>query len=209
MKRLLLSSASPGIAALPLAAGRDVAGLQISFVPTAAGPEWRDQSWVQEDRRQLEALGCVVSELDLALAGPEEVEAGLAAADGVFLAGGNAYLLLWQAQRSGFADRVVPLVESGRLLYAGTSAGAVLAGPDLAPAASPDNRAAVPELESTRALGLVGFTVLPHDQDPEFAAHHDESVTGHPEREFLRLTDELAVVVRGDERKVVSVSLPA
>lgn len=204
MKRLLLSSASQGIGALPLAAGRDVAGLRIAFVPTAAGPEWREQAWVQEDRRQLETLGCVVSELDLSLAGPEEVEAGLADADGVFLTGGNAYLLLWHAQRSGFAAGAVPLVESGRLLYAGTSAGAVLAGPDLDPAASPDNRVAVPQLESTRALALVAFSVLPHDQDPEFAAHHDESVAGHPEREFVRLTDELAVVVRGDEWEIVA-----
>src|SRR5581483_8633100 len=120
VKRLLLSSASPGIRALPLAAGRDVAGLRVAFVPTAAGADWAAQPWVQEDRRQLDSLGCDVSILDLAVAEREEVRAALAGADGVFVGGGNTYLLLWHARRSGFADLVVPLVESGALVYAGT-----------------------------------------------------------------------------------------
>jgi dipeptidase E len=103
----------------------------------------------------------------------------------------------------------VPAVETGSLIYVGTSAGALLAGPDLAPAAAEDNRAAAPELESTRSLGLVDFTILPHDQEPERAARHDAIVATHPEREFVRLTDELSVLVRGDEREVVASPLPA
>ncbi len=162
------------------------------------------QPWVQEDRRQLEALGCVASTLDLGVAGPDAVEAALAGADGVFLCGGNAYLLLWHARRSGFAEQVVPLVESGRLLYAGTSAGSLLAGPDVGPAASEDNRAAVPELASSEALGLVGFTVLPHDGEPDRVGRYDELVAAYPELEFVRLTDEQALVVRGDAAEVVS-----
>jgi dipeptidase E len=209
MRRLLLSSASPGIGSLPLAAGREVAGLRFAFVPTAAGPEFETKDWVQADRRQLEALGCEVSTLDLARAAADEVDAALAAADGVHLVGGNAYLLLRHARRSGFAQRVVPLVESGALLYAGTSAGSLLAGPDLAPAASPDNRAAVPELESSRGLGLVEFGVLPHDQEPGVSARHDAIVAEHPDREFVRLTDDEAVVVLGGAWEVVPSPLPA
>lgn len=205
MKRLLLSSASRGISALPLAADRDVAGLRFAFVPTAAGPDGTSKPWVQADLRELTALGCLASTLDLGVVGPDEVEAALAAADGVFLCGGNAYLLLWHAQRSGFAEQVVPLVERGRLLYAGTSAGSLLAGPDLWPAASEDNRAAVPELASSEALGLVGFSVLPHDQDAESRAYHDSAVAAGAAFELVRLTDEQAVVVHGDAAEVVSV----
>lgn len=203
MKRLLLASASRGIAALPLAAGRDAAGLRFLFIPTAAGPDGMRQPWVRGDLRALEALGCAVSPFDLAASGPGDVATALAATDGVFLCGGNAYLLLWHAQRSGFADHVVPLVESGSVLYAGTSAGAILAGPDVFPAASLDNRAAVPELESTRGLGLVGFSVLPHDQEPESRAYHDAAVAAGAEFELVRLTDDRAVVVRGDDVEIV------
>lgn len=200
MKRLLL--ASSGVGAL-----RELAGdtrVHLAFVPTAAGPDAETKFWIQGDRRQLEILGCEVTTLELANAERGEVETALASVDGVFVSGGNSYLVLWHARRSGFADVVVPLVESGDLLYVGTSAGAILAGPELEPAASPDNRAVVPELESTRGLGLVGFTVLPHDDEPGRAAHHEALVAANPGHELVRLMDERAVVVRGDAWEIVA-----
>jgi dipeptidase E len=205
-KRLLL--ASHGIGALPGLTG-DSAGLRFAFVPTAAGPQYATKHWVRADRRQLEVLGCDVFELDLATAGPAQVEEALRGLDGVFLTGGNSYLLLWHARRSGFADLVLPLVETGELLYVGTSAGAVVAGPDLAPAANLDNRREVPELESSVALGLVSFTVLPHDNDPEVAAIHDEIVAAHPSIQFVRLSDDRAVLVCGEHVEVVDSPLLA
>ena len=199
MRRLLL--ASSGIGALPRLVG--AAGLRFAFVPTAAGPDADSKPWVQNDRRQLDLLGCTSSTLDLARGELEDVEAALDGAGGVFLSGGNSYLLLWHARRSGFAELVVPLVESGALIYVGTSAGALLAGPDLGPAASLDNRRVVPELESSLALGLVPFTVLPHDDDPEARERHDAIVADHPEHDFVRLGDNCAVVVRDDTAEVV------
>lgn len=207
MTRLLL--ASYGIGALPELAGGDVGGLRFAFVPTAAGPEAEGKEWVQADRRQLEALGCHVSTLDLAGVEAGEVAAVLHDVDGVFLTGGNSYLLLWHARRSGFAELAVPLVEGGRILYAGTSAGAMIAGPDLAPAANLDNRREVPELESSVGLGLVTFTVLPHDNDSEARALHDEIEAAHPSTSFVRLDDGRAVLVRGAEVEVVDSPLVA
>jgi dipeptidase E len=201
VKRLLL--ASYGVGALPELAGRDVAGLRFAFVPTAAGPDSEAKEWVRADRRQLESLGCEVTTLDLARVEAEQVPAALHGADGVFLTGGNSYLLLWHARRSGFAEHAVSLVERGELLYVGTSAGAMLAGPDLAPAANLDNRREVPELESSAALGLVPFTVLPHDNDPEACAMHDEIEAAHRSLSFLRLRDGSAALVRGDGVAVV------
>jgi dipeptidase E len=201
VKRLLL--ASHGIGALPQLAGGKAEGLHFAFVPTAAGREAETKEWVQADRRQLATLGCEVSTLELEDVGAGEVAEALGDVDGVFLTGGNSFLLLWHAVRSGFATLLPELVEAGSLLYAGTSAGALVAGPDLAPAANLDNRREVPELESSRALGLVPFTVLPHDDDPEAHARHDEIVVAHPDVEFVRLTDEQAVLVCGDGAEVV------
>lgn len=206
MKRLLL--ASYGIGAVASLVGETV-GLRFAFVPTAAGPEFGLKEWVQADRRGLEVLGCEVSVLDLATVGPAEVEEALTGLDGVFLTGGNSFLLLWHARRSGFAELVAPLVERGDLLYVGTSAGAMVAGPDLAPAANLDNRREVPELESSVALGLVPFTVLPHDNQPEARAIHDAIVAAHPSLPFVRLTDGKAVVVNGDRVEVVDSPSPA
>ncbi|HJU36286.1 MAG TPA: Type 1 glutamine amidotransferase-like domain-containing protein [Gaiellaceae bacterium] len=207
MKRLLL--ASYGVGALPELAGGNADGLRLAFVPTAAGPDAETKEWVQSDRRQLEVLGCEVSTLDLARVAVNEVKEALRGVDGVFLAGGNSYLLLWHARRSGFAGVVSPLVESGELLYVGTSAGAMVAGPDLAPAANLDNRREVPELESSVALGFVPFTVLPHDNDPEAQALHDDIVAAHPSIPFVRLKDGAAVLVRDDAVEVVDSPLLA
>jgi dipeptidase E len=201
VKRLLL--ASHGIGALPQLVGGETHGLRFSFVPTAAGPEAETKEWVRADRRQLATLGCEVSTLDLAGVGASEVEEALRDVDGVFLTGGNSFLLLWHAVRSGFATLVPELVEAGLLLYAGTSAGALVAGPDIGPAANLDNRREVPELESSRALGLVPFTVLPHDDDPEAHARHDEIVAALPSDRFVRLDDSSAVLVRGGSAEVV------
>ena len=206
MKRLLLASASQGIGALSSLVSGETHGLRFLFVPTAAGPGGEDKEWVQRDRRQLEQLGCDLRMLDLATAEPGEVEEVVGRADGVFLTGGNAFLLLRHVLRSGFAEQVVPLVDDGSLVYVGTSAGAVLAGPGLLPDVSPDNRAAVPELESTEALGLVDFTILPHDQEPGRSVLYDRIVAAHPERQFVRLTDERAVLVRGAAIEVVDAS---
>jgi dipeptidase E len=205
VRRLLL--ASHGIGALLQLA--DVPGLRFVFVPTAAGPEADSKPWVQKDRRQLEALGCESTTLDLASAERDEIEVALDGAGGVFLTGGNSYLLLWHVRRSGFAELVDPLVRSGELIYVGTSAGAMVAGPDLGPAASLDNRRAVPELESSLALALVPFMVLPHDDDPESRERHDAIVADHPDLEFIRLTDDRAVVVHGEEVAVVHSPLVA
>ena len=206
MKRLLLSSASQGISALSSLVPGETRGLRFLFVPTAAGPGGEEKDWVQRDRRELDHLGCDVTILDLRTAEMGEVEQAVGRVDGVFLSGGNAFLLLRHVLRSGFAEQVVPLVDAGSLLYVGTSAGAVVAGPGLIPEVSPENRAAVPELESTEALGLVDVTILPHDQEPERSALHDEIVAAHPERQFVRLTDERAVLVRGAAIEIVDAS---
>jgi hypothetical protein len=56
---------------------------------------------------------------------------------------------------------------------------------------------------------LVDFTVLPHDQEPEFQARNDEIVAAHPSLPFIRLTDDQALLVRGDEADVVESQLLA
>jgi hypothetical protein len=49
----------------------------------------------------------------------------------------------------------------------------------------------------------VPFTVLPHDDDLEARMRHDEIVASHPGVRFVRLTDDRAVLVRGERSEVV------
>jgi dipeptidase E len=201
VKRLLL--ASHGISALPQLLGR-VTDLRVAFVPTPAGPDAEQQPWVQADRRQLALLGLQVSTLELATVEPEEVAARLSEVDIVHVTGGSAYLVLWHARRTGFATLVPRLVESGSLVYLGDSAGAMLAGPDIEPAANPAGRGDAPVMDSTEALGLVPFSVLPHDEDPERHARNKAIVDRYGAAGFVRLRDDQAVLVRGETWEVVA-----
>jgi dipeptidase E len=192
-----------GIGALPALLDAPVADRRIAFVVTAANPDPESKFWVQVDRRQLEVLGCDVVTLDLATVRGDDLAHQLANVDVVFVTGGSTYQLLWHARRSGFADLAPPLVNEGRLVYVGTSAGAILAGPDIHPAAHPDGRASAPPMDSTDALGLVDFTVLPHHQNPDRRALNDAAAGECPGRRFVPLTDEEAVVVAGERCEIV------
>jgi dipeptidase E len=101
---------------------------------------------------------------------------------------------------------VPALVEGGLLVYVGTSAGAILAGPDVEPAASPEGRREAPALDSTAALQLVPFSVLPHDQDPERRTLNASVLEGHGRERFVPLRDDEAVMVRDDAHEVVASS---
>jgi dipeptidase E len=194
---------SYGISALSQLVEEGVPGLVVAYVATAAGPDAESKFWVQADRLQLESLGCRPLTLDLAAADEAGLGRRLGDVDAVFVTGGSTYLLLWHARRSGFAALVPRLVEAGELVYVGTSAGAILAGPDIDPAAHPDGRAYAPPLESTQGLALVGFSVLPHEDHADRKAVNDAVAVAHPDRNFIRLRDDQAVVVRGESSTVV------
>jgi hypothetical protein len=51
--------------------------------------------------------------------------------------------------------------------------------------------------------------VLPHDNEPERRTHHDALVAANPELDFIRLSDDQAVLVLGDAAEVVDSPLLA
>ena len=73
-------------------------------------------------------LQCVVACLQVAKANPEEVSKALADVDVVYAECGNTFFLQFHMQRSGFAERIQPLVAAG-VVYVGSSAGSIVAGP--------------------------------------------------------------------------------
>jgi dipeptidase E len=131
--------------------------LKVAFVPTAAGLDEKPW-WQTNDRNKLQELGFNVTDVNL--------DAGFAADalssyDMVFVAGGNTFYLLQQAQQVGFLDAVRRHVSAGKW-YVGSSAGSVLAGPDIGPVHFVDNPEDAPELRTTMALGLIPEVVIPH-----------------------------------------------
>jgi dipeptidase E len=201
MQRLYL--ASHRFDGLPAFLDADPRGLRVTFVPTAMGV-LEDRSALEEDLGALDAMGFAVEQIELHGMSSRELADRLGRSDLVFVSGGNPYHLLLHAILSGFVALVPPLVRGGRLVYVGVSGGAMLAGPDLLPAASPRTRGKAPELTVTTAMGLVPFTVMPHHNDPARQARHRAVLEQDAGRgRVVPLADDQAIEVHGADWRIV------
>lgn len=130
---------------------------------------------------------------------------GIAAAEAVFVGGGNTFRLLSGLQRSGALDALRARVRDG-LPYLGASAGTNIAAPGI----RTTNDMPIVEPASFAALGLVPFQINPHylDADPtsthngetreqrltEFLEENDVAVVGLREGAWLRVAGDVAEV---------------
>jgi dipeptidase E len=164
--------------------------------------------------RALAALGLRATELDLrehAGASTAQMTQLLSGFDGLWVRGGNAFVLR-AAMAVSAADRaVIALLADDGLVYAGYSAGPCVLAPSLAGLETVDDADAPRRLGLGEArmdgLGVLARRVVPHVASPT----HPESVAldalakrytreGVP---HLRLTDGQALVVDGDTEAMV------
>ena len=131
------------------------------FIDTAAEPEEGDKQWLKDDRKSLENLGFQVSDFTLTDKKYGEVKQVLEEMDVIFVSGGNTFYLLEKIQLTGTAELFNELVNKGKI-YIGSSAGSIIAGPDISPVRKFDAEWEAPKLKNYKGLGLVDFVVLPH-----------------------------------------------
>ncbi len=173
MKLFLTSYAAHSLDKVVPLLGASPEMLKVAFIPTASDI-YHYRPWIDSDRQKLVSLGFKVFDVglqsDLDQAGfpvgdrvkkESELRSELLEADILFVGGGNTFYLLEQAQKSGFLKIAKEMVNSGTI-YIGSSAGSVLAGPDIEAVEFFDNKSEAGYLNSTRGLGFVDFVVLPH-----------------------------------------------
>ncbi|GAA1618317.1 Type 1 glutamine amidotransferase-like domain-containing protein [Actinoplanes couchii] len=164
------------------------------LVPTAGNP-MPATPWVDVAEAAMTAEGLSVHRFDLESATPEQVQAVLAGADLVFVTGGYPIFLLEHAQRSGFLHAVRQDVTSGRLAYAGISAGALLAAPDLERYRGDDDPGRV---NDTAGLELVSFYPLPHANRGREERYSKVIAEEGDRHDFVVIRDDQAAIVHGD-----------
>ncbi|MCP2339421.1 Type 1 glutamine amidotransferase-like domain-containing protein [Actinomadura rupiterrae] len=190
-QRLFLGSA--GLGALPSwLDGLPGEPRRALLIPTAATP-LPSAPYVQVADDLLRAEGLEVERLDLEHASRQDVRQALDRAQVVFVCGGFAMFLLEHAQRSGFAQLAAEAVREGRLAYAGISAGAALAGPDLRTFEDLDDPG---RPDGTAGMGLVPFIVLAH-RNRGRAERHDRLAADASGR-FVSINDDQVITVVGD-----------
>lgn len=177
--------------------------LKLVFIPTAANTY--DNRWfITADKKEWQERGVSFVEFDLVGKTQEEVEEVLQHADAVHVAGGNTFYLLEQVRKSGFDKVVKRRVEEG-LIYMGGSAGALLAGPTIEPAAVMDEPEEAPGLTNYNGLSLVDYIVLPHYGHEKYKELLEATKKDWEDRGYtvIPITDDEAVLVEGDSYKVV------
>lgn len=158
MNNILLISS--GLEAIKDFVGKAPHAVKMIFIPTAGNPD-KDVWWINKDREVLAQMGFHYTELDITNKTQQGLTESLNNTDVVYIAGGYTYYLLEQMRITGFDLVLTDFVNRGGM-YAGASAGALIAGPDIEPCARLDDPKYGPGLTSTKGLGLVGIVPMPH-----------------------------------------------
>lgn len=199
MNKLLL--ASSGLEYIKKFVGKNPTTVKMTFIPTAGNLD-DDVWWIDKDRDVLGKMGFQITELDLDKASSDEMQQQLESSDIVYVAGGNTFYLLKRIRETGFDTMLEEFVSNGGL-YAGASAGALIAGPDIGAVSTIDEPEKVQGTKSTKGLGWIDVVPIPHYDMKARTKSIDEITAKYKDHETTLLTDDQAIVVDGNDWKVV------
>lgn len=167
---------------------------------------------VQKDFAELTRHGLIPTEIDLRdyFGKSKGLAVELSSYDGVYVRGGNSFILRRALAESGADHIITDLLSRDQLVYAGFSAGIDMLVPSLQGVELVDDPHQIPDGYDPaiiwECLGLVDFWVAPHyrSDHPEAAAI-EQSVQYMIDHHmpFIALRDGQAIVVDGASRRMV------
>lgn len=180
--------------------------IRLTFIPTAAEVEKGDLQWLHDDRQALVDAGFQVSDFTLTGKSAEQVQEMLEKTDFVFVSGGNTFFLLQEMKKSGFADLIENFVSKG-LLYGGSSAGSIVAGPDISLVKELDDPAMAPELTDYTGLGLIDVVAFPHWGSEHFHDRYEKVMRAGYRKglKIVLLTDDQYLLIENSKYTIESV----
>lgn len=167
---------------------------------------------VNEKRIEFENLGLSFTEIDLRdyFSKRDELLNKLSNSGLVWLSGGNTFILRRALAYSGADKHISKLVQEGRIVYGGSSAGAIIPTPSLHGAEFGDEPHLIPEGYSEEViwegLNLVPFHIVPHYKSDWFGdqALKMESYMQSNSFPYKTLMDGQVIVINGDKEIFLS-----
>jgi dipeptidase E len=193
MKLFLTSSASRVLDKIVPFLENSPKDMLVAFIPTASDV-YINTPWIDDDRNKLKELGFQIKNVDLKGKRKKTLMQEFSDVDIIFVAGGNTSYLLEQSDKSGFTEIVKNLVNMG-VIYIGSSAGSLLAGPNIEVDKIYDDGEFGKILESYEGLGFVDFVVLPHADNPEYKPYLKEIYEQYNEKYDLRKLNDNQIIV--------------
>jgi len=191
----------------------NVKKLKTAFIDTAAEPkgERKDLRWLNKDRKGLVDAGFNLFDYSITEKSLAEIEKDLESCDIMHVNGGNVFYLLVQAKKSGFDKFVRNFVEKGGV-YIGSSAGSIIASPDISVTRMLDTNCyeeELKELGNTKSFNLVDFIIFPHWGEEHFRERYLNQRMGVSYGEgnkIILLTNTQYVSVFDDKYKIIDIS---
>lgn len=154
MKLLLASFLHPDI-------GDYISG-RVLYIDDAAS-EMRQAPFAQAELKAIGEAAETLVPLTLSQSNSSDLQNEIASANCIYVASGEVFRLL-NALRSTGADRLLTDAVNQGKLYAGSSAGAIIAGPSIEPASIMDDPKTAPQLTDYTGLNLTPHVIVPHAQ---------------------------------------------
>jgi dipeptidase E len=171
---------------------------RIAFLPYAL---FDREAYARKAEQRFKQLGLDLFSVHRA----DDHRSEVAAADGIFIGGGNTFRLLDSLYRYNLIDMIRERVRAG-VPYVGSSAGSIVAGPTI----MTTKDMPIVQPPSFTALHLVNFQISPHYLDPDpssthmgetqeerilqFLEENDRTVIGLREGSFIECDDRAAVL---------------
>lgn len=187
--------------------GKPLHQTKVVIIENGADDEPGEPSWMKNTRNSLIDAGMAVTQLDLRQytnrKDHEKLRIILSSANVIWIGGGNTFYLNWILRDSGARDLIIEMVRSGKI-YAGGSAGAIVAGPTVKGFEAADDASFAPELVLD-GMALTDTVVLPHWGRGDYGAIMEDiarqlTSTDH---KIQPLTDGQAFVINHDEQHVI------
>ncbi len=173
---------------------------KILFITTAAEGEEGDKQWLEDDRNALQGIG--LETIDYTITGKKQSDfvKDFQNIQYVFVSGGNTFYLLEKAQESGFINFINEYIQKDNV-YFGSSAGSIIAGPDIYPVLRTDTLEKAPNLKGYEGFGFIDLVILPHWGSDKFRDLYLNYRLEHVYNEYhklILLTDYQFVYVEND-----------
>ena len=183
---------------------KDPSALRTVFITTAANT-YKEKPWMEADISSFEQANFKIERLDIAAETEKHVTQLLTQADICIVGGGNTIYLLEEFLKKNLKSFFAQRVAQG-MVCVGSSAGAVIASPNISLATHFEDRENPPKIISYDALDLVNFHVLPHWGSEHFKNEYLEMLpSGYNHKiPLVTLTDEQAVEVVDGKMEIIT-----
>ena len=160
MIQLFLCSSFADVAKFLPDCVRNLQGMKVAFIPTAAEVE-KVTFYVKKWWEALEKLGMQITELNISTTEASKIQNTIENVDCIYVSGGNTFYLLQELKKTDTDELIKQHILAGKL-YIGESAGAMITVPNIEYVSLMDDPEKGKELTGFEGLNIVDFSTVPH-----------------------------------------------